>query len=50
MGGDGRKAIIAETAKRGMKPFLPPAVPFGSNQWPALITAGPGPTSLDDAH
>jgi hypothetical protein len=50
MGGDARKAIIAETTKRGMKPFLPPAVPFGSNQWPTLITSGPGPTSLDDLH
>ena len=48
MGGDARKAIIAETTKRGMKPFLPPAVPFGSHQWPTLITTGPGPTSLDD--
>ena len=42
MGGDGRKAIIAETAKRGMKPFLPPIVPFGSHQWPTLITPGAG--------
>ena len=48
MGGDARKAIIAETAKRGMKAFLPPAVPFGSHQWPTLITPGPGATSLDD--
>ena len=48
MGGDGRKAIIAETAKRGMKPFLPPIVPFGSHQWPTLITPGTGPTTLDD--
>ena len=31
-----------------MKPFLPPAVPFGSKQWPTLITPGPGPGSLDD--
>ena len=46
MGGDARKAIIAEDEKRGMKPFLPPAVPFGSKQWPTLITPGPGPTSL----
>ena len=46
MGGDAREAIIAEAAKRGMTPFLPPAVPFGSNQWPALITPGPGPTNL----
>ncbi len=48
MGGDARAAIIAETAKRGMKPVLPPAVPFGSAQWPALITPGPGPASLAD--
>ena len=48
MGGDARAAIIAETAKRGMKPFLPPAVPFGSKQWPTLVTPGPGPTSLAD--
>ena len=48
MGGDGRKTIIAEMEKRGKKPFLPPAVPFGSKQWPTLITPGPGPTSLDD--
>ena len=26
-----------------MKPFLPPAVPFGSHQWPTLITSGDGP-------
>ena len=32
MGGDARAAIIAEGEKRGMKPFLPPAVPFGSQQ------------------
>jgi hypothetical protein len=50
MGGDGRKAIIAETAKMGMKPFLPPVVPFGSHQWPTLITPGPGAASLDDLH
>jgi hypothetical protein len=48
MGGDARAAIVAETAKRGMKPFLPPPVPFGSKQWPTLITPGPGPTSLAD--
>src|SRR3954471_22061775 len=48
MGGDARAAIIAESEKRDVKPFLPPAVPFGSNQWPTLITPGPGPTSLAD--
>ena len=38
MGGDGRNAIIAQDTQRGMTPVLPPAVPFGSHQWPALIT------------
>jgi hypothetical protein len=48
MGGDARAAIIAESGKRGMKPFLPPAVPFGSKQWPTLVTTGPGPASIAD--
>ncbi len=48
MGGDARTAIQAEDAKRGMTPVLPPAVPFGSPQWPTLITPGPGATSLSD--
>ena len=48
MGGDARAAIIAETGKRGMTPVLPPLVPFGSKQWPTLITPGPGPTTLAD--
>jgi len=48
MGGDARAAIIAESGKRGMTPFLPPVVPFGSHQWPTLITPGPGPGSIAD--
>jgi hypothetical protein len=48
MGGDARAAIIAESEKRGMKPFLPPLVPFGSKQWPTLVTPGSGPTTLAD--
>jgi hypothetical protein len=48
MGGNARAAIIAETGKRGMTPSLPPAVPFGSHQWPTLITPGSGPASLAD--
>ena len=48
MGGDARAAVIAETGKRGMTPFLPPVVPFGSKQWPTLVTPGPGPASLAD--
>lgn len=48
MGGDGRKTIVSEMQRRGRQPFLPPAVPFGSRQWPTLITTGSGPTSLDE--
>lgn len=48
MGGDARKTIVSEMQRRGKQAFLPPAVPFGSHQWPALITPGPGATSLDD--
>src|SRR5437660_6136991 len=48
MGGDARDAIVAEAAKHGMTAFLPPKVPFGSKQWPTLITPGTGPASLDD--
>jgi hypothetical protein len=48
MGGNARKAIVAETAKRDMTASLPPAVPFGSHQWPTLITSGTGAASLDD--
>ena len=49
-GGNARDAIIAEAGKRGMTPFLPPKVPFGSKQWPTLITPGTGPASLADLH
>src|SRR5258708_33946877 len=48
MGGDARKTIISEMQRRGKQPFLPPAVPFGSHQWPTLITPGPGPTSRSE--
>ena len=48
MGGDARVAIIAEDRRRGIAPLLPPAVPFGSHQWPGLVTPGAGPTSLAD--
>jgi len=46
MGGDAREAIVAEDGKRGITPVLPPLVPFGSHQWPMLITSGDGPGSL----
>ena len=48
MGTYARAAIEAESAKRGVKAFLPPLVPFGSKQWPTLITPGPGPSTLAD--
>jgi hypothetical protein len=48
MGGDARIAIVAESAKLGTNPSLPPVVPFRSNQWPMRITPGPGPASLAD--
>lgn len=48
MGGDARAAIVSEIGKRGMTPNLPPVVPFGSHQWPALVTPGPGPGSIAD--
>jgi hypothetical protein len=48
MGGDARAAIVAESGKRGMTPFLPPVVPFGSHQWPTLVTPGTGPASIAD--
>jgi hypothetical protein len=48
MGGDARQAIIDEAKKREMQVTLPPQVPFGSHQWPALITTGNGPKTLAD--
>jgi hypothetical protein len=48
MGGDARQAIIDEDMKRGIPANLPPLVPFGSHQWPTLITPGPGAKSLAD--
>jgi hypothetical protein len=48
MGSDARRVIIAESKKRGREAFLPPLVPFGSKQWPTLITPGPGPALIGD--
>lgn len=48
MGGDARDSIVAQTKARGITTHLPPKVPFGSHQWPALVTPGPGPASLAD--
>ena len=48
MGSDGRRTILEEDAKRKINPTLPPAVPFGSKQFPTLVTPGPGPALLSD--
>jgi len=48
MGGDARQAIIDEDGKRKIPVNLPPLVPFGSAQWPTLITPGPGAKTLAD--
>jgi hypothetical protein len=48
MGGDARRAILEEDTKRNITPTLPPAVAFGSKQFPTLITPGTGPKSLAD--
>jgi hypothetical protein len=48
MGGDARQAIIDEDGERNISVNLPPHVPFGSHQWPTLVTSGPGPKSLAD--
>lgn len=48
MGGDARDSIVAQAQAKGVTAHLPPKVPFGSHQWPTLITTGPGPASLAD--
>jgi hypothetical protein len=50
LGGGGRKVIEQEMQKRGLKPLLPPLVPFRSNDWPWKTdpTKGQGPASLDE--
>ena len=48
MGGAARRAIIEQMAARGKPPQLPPLVPFGSTQWPMLITPGNGASTLLD--
>jgi hypothetical protein len=48
MGGDGRQAVIDEDKKRNIPVNLPPQVPFGSHQWPTLVTPGPGAKTLAD--
>jgi hypothetical protein len=50
LGGGGRKVIAQEATRRGMKPLLPPAAPFYSNEWPWKTDPkkGKGPSSLEE--
>jgi hypothetical protein len=48
MGGDARQALMDEDKKRNIPVNLPPQAPFGSHQWPMLVTPGPGPKTLAD--
>jgi hypothetical protein len=50
MGGDARKTIAEEDKKYGMPVFLPPAVPFHSNEWPFRIdpSQGEGPATIQE--
>ncbi len=50
LGGGGRKIIAEEATRRGMKPLLPPAAPFYSNEWPWKTDPkkGKGPSSLEE--
>ncbi len=50
MGGDARVAIADQDKKYGMTVFLPPAVPFHSNEWPFRIdpSQGEGPATIQE--
>lgn len=52
LGGSARKVIEAEAADHGVKPLLPPRVPFNSNEWPWKIdpNSGTGPVSMEEIH
>jgi hypothetical protein len=47
MGGDARDAVIENDKKMGLSQTLPPIVPFGSHQFPTLITPGAGPGTIE---
>ncbi len=52
LGGSARKVIEAETAEHGVKPLLPPRVPYNSHEWPWKIdpNSGTGPVSMEEVH
>jgi hypothetical protein len=47
MGGDARDAVIESDKRLGLAQFLPLLVPFGSHQWPTLVTPGSGPATIE---
>lgn len=52
LGGSARKVIEKEAADHGVKPFLPPLVPFNSTEWPWKTdpSTGTGPSTMDQIH
>lgn len=52
LGGSARKVIEEEAASHGVKPILPPRVPFNSHEWPWKIdpNSGTGPVRMEDVH
>lgn len=52
LGSGGRNAVIAEARKRGLRPVVPPLVPFNSHQWPMKIdpSSGTGPATLEEIY
>lgn len=52
LGGSARQVIEDEAAKRGVKPILPPKVPFNTHGWPwkTDTSTGTGPATMDDIH
>lgn len=52
LGGSARKVIESEDAEHGLKPVLPPKVPFDTHEWPWKIDpkSGSGPATMEEVH
>lgn len=52
LGGSARKVIEAEAAEHGVKPILPPLVPYNTDAWPWKTdpSTGTGPSTMDQIH
>lgn len=50
LGGSARKVIESEAEAHGVKPFLPPLVPYNSTDWPwkTDATKGSGPRTMEE--